>query len=147
MKTFIPTISALVLSLCAMNASARDEIQDYSIADALATEQAKNILGTEIQFYFGDQPHGEIVKNFSEYSTNLKTNGANKSDKEACEWVFLSTLKSLRDKAKNVGANAVVNIRSNYKNNLTSSSTTFKCGSGMLMSGVALTGEVVTLKE
>ena len=141
----IPALAALLLSFGATNASARDEIQDYSIAEALSSEQAKNILGTDIQFYFGDQPHGAIVKNFSEYSTNLKTNGANKTDKEACEWVFLSTMKALRDKAKSVGANAVVNIRSNYKNNLTSSTTTFKCGSGMLMSGVALRGDVVEL--
>jgi len=146
MKTLIPTLGAIALSLCALEASARNEVQDYSIADALASEQAKNILGNNIQFYFGDQPHGEVAKVFSEYGTNRKTNGANKSDKEACEWVFLSTMKALRDKAQSVGANAVINIRSNYKNNLTSSTTTFKCGSGMLMSGVALTGEVVTLK-
>ena len=146
MKTYIPVISALVLSFCAFEASARNDVGDYSIADALASEQAKSILGTDIQFYFGDQPHGEVVKTFTETSTNRKTNGANKSDKEACEWVFLSAMKALNDKAKSVGGNAVINIRSNYKNNLTSSATTFKCGSGALMSGVALTGEVVTLK-
>lgn len=139
-------ISAVLISLCAANASARDDIADYSIADALASEQAKNILGTDIQFYFGDQAHGAIAKNFSEYSTNKKTNGANKSDKEACEWVFLSAMKSLREKAQSVGANAVVNIRSNYRNNTTSSATTFKCGSGMLISGVALKGDVVEIK-
>lgn len=146
MKKIIPTLSALVLSLCALDASARDDVQEYSIADALSSVQAKDILGTDIQFYFGDQPHGEVVKVFSEYGTNRKTNGANKSDKEACEWVFLSTMKALREKAQSVGGNAVINIRSNYKNNMTSSTTTFRCGSGMLMSGVALTGEVVTLK-
>jgi uncharacterized protein YbjQ (UPF0145 family) len=146
MKTFIPTLIIAALGLCAVEASARNEIDDYSIADALASEQAKNTLGSDIKFYFGNQPHGEVVKVFSEYSSNRKTNGANKTDKEACEWVFLSTLKALRDRAQSVGANAVVNIRSNYKNNLTSSETTFKCGSGMLISGVALTGDVVTLK-
>jgi len=146
MKFIIPTISVLTLSLCAASANARNDVMDYSIADALASEQAKNILGTDIQFYFGDQPHGEVAKHYSEYGTNLKTNGVNKSDKEACEWVFISTLKSLRDRAKSVGGNAVINIRSNYKNNLTSSATTFRCGSGAIMSGVALTGEIVTLK-
>lgn len=146
MKLRSLSISALLIILCAANASARDDIADYSIADALASEQARNILGTEIKFYFGDQSHSAITKNFSEYSTSRKTNGANKSDKEACEWVFLSVMKELRDKAKSVGANAVVNIRSNYRNNTTSSATTFKCGSGMLISGVALKGEVVTIE-
>ena len=146
MKLFTLSISTLIISLSAASVSARDDIADYSIADALASEQAKNILGSDIKFYFGDQAHPAIAKNYSEYSTNRKTNGANKSDKEACEWVFLSAMKSLREKAQSVGANAVVNIRSNYRNNTTSSSTTFKCGSGMLISGVALKGDVVEIK-
>lgn len=146
MKLLGLSITTLLISLCATNVSARDDIADYSIADALASEQAKNILGTNIQFYFGDQPHDAIVKNFSEYGTNQKTNGSNKSDREACEWAFLSAMKALRDKAKSVGANAVVNIRSNYRNNTSSSATTFKCGSGMLISGVALLGDVVEIK-
>lgn len=146
MKLLTLSISALIISLCATSASARDDIADYSVADALASEQAKNILGTDIKFYFGDQPHPAVTRNVSEYSTNKKTNGANKSDKEACEWAFLSAMKSLRERAQSVGANAVVNIRSNYRNNTTSSSTTFKCGSGALMSGVALKGDVVEIK-
>jgi len=146
MKLLSLSICTLVISLCATSASARDDIADYSIADALASEQAKNILGSEIKFYFGDQPHATVTKNFSEFSTSKKTNGTNKSDKEACEWVFLTVLKDLRDQAKSVGANAVVNIRSNYRNALSSSATTFKCGSGMLMSGVALKGEIVTIE-
>lgn len=147
MKFVIPAISALTLSLCALNASARDDVKDFSIADALASAQAKSILGSDVQFYFGEQSHAAIVKSYSESRVSRKTNGANKSDKEACEWVFLSTMKELHDKARSVGANAVVNIRSNYRNNLTSSDTTFKCGSGMLMSGVALVGDVVELKK
>jgi uncharacterized protein YbjQ (UPF0145 family) len=146
MKLLSLSISALLISLCGASASARDDIADYSIADALASEKAKNILGTNIQFYFGDQPHGAIVKRFSESATNHKTNGSNKTDKEACEWAFLSAMKALRDKAQSFGANAVVNIRSNYRNNISSSATTFKCGSGMLISGVALVGDVVEIK-
>lgn len=146
MKLFNLTIATLLLGVCAMNASARDDIGEYSVADALASEQAKTILGDDIKFYFGDQAHGAITRTILETRTNKKTNGANKSDKEACEWAFLSAMKALREKAQSVGGNAVVNIRSNYRNNLTSSPTTFKCGSGMLMSGVALVGDVVVLK-
>lgn len=147
MKLLIPAIGALTLTLCSMNSFARDDVQEYSIADALATEQAKNILGTDIQFFFGDQAHPEVVKHFSEYSSNRKTNGANKSDREACEWVFLTTMKTLKERAQSLGANAVINIKSNYRNNLTTSNTTFKCGSGAFVSGVALVGEVVTIKK
>lgn len=146
MKLFNLAIAGLLLCLCAVNASARDDIADYSIADALSSSQAQTILGSDIQFFFGDQAHGTIAKTILETRTNKKTNGANKSDKEACEWAFLSAMKALKEKAQSVGANAVVNIRSNYRNNTTSSATTFKCGSGMLMSGVALIGDVVQLK-
>lgn len=140
------SIALIALTTCATSALARDDIREFSIADALATEQAKNILGDDIKFYFGDQAHGAVVKNHGEYGTNRKTNGVNKSDKEACEWVFLTTLKALRERAQQAGANAVVNIRSNYRNVTSSSTETFKCGSGALMSGVALLGDVVEIK-
>jgi uncharacterized protein YbjQ (UPF0145 family) len=146
MKNIYTFIAALVVTGYVGAVSARDDIADYSIEEALGTEQAKSALGTNVQFYFGDQPHPPVVKNFSEYGSNRKTNGVNKTDKEACQWAFISAMKALRDKAKSVDANAVVNIRSNYRNNTTTSSTTFKCGSGSIMSGVAVLGDVVTVK-
>ena len=48
-------------------------------------------------------------------------------------------------RAQQLGANAVVNIKSNYRNNLTSSTETFQCGAGTFVAGVALQGEVVTI--
>lgn len=139
-------ITIIAISSCATGALARDDIKDYSIADALGTEQAKNILGDDIQFYFGEQSHGAVAKKFGEFGTNKKTNGVGKSDKQACEWAFLSAMKSLRERAQREGGNAVVNIRSNYRNATNSSTETFKCGSGAVMSGVALLGDVVEIK-
>lgn len=147
MKFFQHTITAITLSVCATTVFAADDIGNYSIADAMQSENAKNILGTNIKFYFGDQPHGTITKEFVEHTSRKKTNGSNKSDKEACEWALLSNLKEFKEDAEKVGANAVVNIRSKYKNNITSSTETFKCASGMLMSDVSLVGDIVTIKE
>lgn len=146
MKAISLACAAAALMCCAISAQARDDIRDYSIAEALATENAKNILGENIKFYFGAQKHGPINKRFGEFGSNKKTNGVGKSDRQACEWVFLSALKSLRDRAEKEGGNAVVNIRSNYRGSMTTSTETFKCGSGALMSGVALLGDVVELK-
>lgn len=140
------SIALIALTSCATSALARDDIKEFSIADALATEQAKNILGDDVKFYFGDQPHGAVAKKFGEFGTNKKTNGVGKTDKQACEWAFLSAMKSLRERAQREGANAVVNIRSNYRNATSSSADTFKCGSGALMSGVALLGDIVEIK-
>ncbi len=147
MTTFYKIVTALTITLLATTASARNDVDNYSITDALKTEEAKAILGTNVKFYFGTQAHGEVITEHSITSVNRKTNGTNKTDKEACNWVFLSALKALRDKAHNVGANAVVNIRSNYQHNTTTSNETFQCGSGTFTSGVALIGDVVTIKE
>ena len=126
---------------------ARDTIGSYSIDEAMSLEKSKSALGNDISFYFGGQKHGKIEKNFGEYKTNRKTNAFNKTDREACQWVFLSAMISLRDRARHEGGNAVINIKSNYKNNLTSSDDSFQCGAGALIAGVALVGSVVKLKE
>lgn len=144
----IALITLLGLTVSTLNtAYARDDVGSYSIAEALSLEDAKNKLGSNIQFYFGDQTHPKIEKNFGNTATNKKTNAFNKSDKEACQWVFLSAMLQLKNRAEKEGGNAVINIKSNYKNNLTSSQTEFKCGAGTFMSGVALTGDVVKLAQ
>lgn len=127
-------------------AIARDTIADYSVKEAMSHPKAAQILGSDIQFYFGSQKHGSVSKNLGEIRTNQKTSAFAKSDKEACQWVFLSAMKALKKRAIADGGNAVINIRSNYRNNETTSNTTFKCGAGAIIAGVALIGDVVVLK-
>lgn len=125
---------------------ARDDIGNYDINQALSSEAAKNKLGNDIQFFFATQKYGNVISNKGEIKTNKKTNAFNKSDQEACEWVFLSAMIALKSAALKSGANAVINIKSNYKNNLTSNDKTFQCGAGAFIAGVALVGEVVVIK-
>lgn len=146
MKAVFKFISVVVLGACAAHASARDSVEDFLIADAMSSSDAKNILGEHIKFYFGDQAHPKVVKDITTSSYLRKTNGANKTDKDACNWAFLSAMKELKEKAQSMGGNAVVNIRSNYSNNETSSPETYKCASGLLMSSVALVGDVVVIE-
>jgi uncharacterized protein YbjQ (UPF0145 family) len=47
--------------------------------------------------------------------------------------------------AQRVGGNAIVNIRSNYKNTEFSSETEYECGAGNVTGGVAFVGDVVKL--
>ncbi|AGH79970.1 excinuclease ATPase subunit [Psychromonas sp. CNPT3] len=136
----------IFMGVCAFPVSAKDDVRSYLVDDILKTEQAKQILGDEISFYFGTQKHPKIVKTLSFIKTNKKTNAFNKTDLKACQWVFLSAMKQLKQMAINKGGNAVVNIKSNYKNNLTSSNSEFRCGAGVFIAGVALTGDVVKLK-
>lgn len=141
------TISALCVALALSLAGARDQIQDLPIDKALASADAKSKLGKKVQFYFGSQKHGKVLEDLGEFKTNKKTNAFNKTDTDACNWAFLSALLALRDRALKEGGNAVINIRSNYKNMESSSETTYQCGSGNVVCGVALIGTIVNLEE
>ncbi|RZI43905.1 excinuclease ABC subunit A [Herbaspirillum sp. HC18] len=128
-------------------ALARDDHRMYPIKDALETPEAQSRLDKHIKLFFGDQPYPKSAKVIGEWRTNKKTNGFNKSDKHACEWVFLSAVMELQERAQKEGGDAVVGIKSNYKNEERSSENEYMCGSGALMSGVALKGTVVKLSK
>ena len=87
-----------------------------------------------------------MAKAFGEHRTNKKTNAFNKSDKEACDWVLLSALKQLQARALDIGGDAVIDIKSNYKNREFTSATEYQCGAGNVVAGVALKGAVVKLE-
>lgn len=136
--------SILLAALCvASSAAARDDRNMYPIEDALNTPAAEEKLDKEIKLYFGKQKAPKAAKKLGEWKTNKKTNAFNKTDKEACEWTFLSAVLELQERAQKEGGNAVVNIVSNYKNEQTSSETEYMCGNGALMAGVALKGTVI----
>jgi hypothetical protein len=139
----------MVVSLLSVSSAsdARDSVGEYSINDLLELEQSKSKLGSDIKFFFGDQSHGKVLKKYGEFKTNKKTNAFGKSDLEACQKAFLSAMISLRDRAVKLGGNAVIKIKSNYKNTLTSSKDNFQCGAGAIIAGVALVGTVVEIKQ
>jgi uncharacterized protein YbjQ (UPF0145 family) len=147
MKDYIAVFMAAIVVLGAVNVEARDDHGMWSISEALNTEDAKQKLDKDIRFYFGDQSHPKITKNFGEFMSNKKTNAFNKTDERACQWNFLSAMISFQERAQRMGGNAVVNIRSYYKKNTISSQTEFECGSGAFVSGVTFLGDVVKLAE
>ena len=126
-------------------AVARNTKYMLPVEPALNTPAAKDKLGTAVAFYFGNQPHPPIAHPIGEWVTNLKTNAFGKSDEDACQWVFLSAVLSLRDRAVKEGGDAVVGIRSFYKKNEVVSDTEYECHAGAIIAGVALKGTVVTL--
>jgi len=137
-------LAAAMLMVSAV-AGARDDVQTFPLADVFGNaEYAQRLEG--VKFFFGDQAHPAIDKSFGEFMSNKKTNAFNKSDKEACEWAFLSALLSFHQRALSEGGNAVVNITGYYKKQPFSSQTEFQCGAGATMAGVTLKGTVVKLK-
>lgn len=148
--TTIKTFSVFFLTFALLGtqaANARDDELKFPIDEAMQSEAFQSELGSDVQFYWGGQSHPPVAQKFGEFPTNKKTNAFNKSDKEACEWVLLSALISLRDRALREGGDAVVGIKSNYKNQEFVSETEYECGAGAFVAGVALKGTVVKLEE
>ena len=123
-------------------ALARDDVSSFSIDQAIQTWGSKAGL-PPMPMFFGDTPGPAGGVDLGELRTSNKTSAIGKSDEEACQWVFLTSLKSLQNAARKRGATALVNIRSNYKNVEFSSAKEFRCGAGAIMAGVALKAQAV----
>ncbi len=143
----ISAVSIAAIGLLAPSqTTARDTRGLWPIADAMNTVDAKAQLNRGIRFFFGDSAHPAVAKSHGEFQSNKKTRGVGRSDKEACEWTFLSAMISFQDRALQLGGDAVINITSYYRAVPVSSTTEYECGSGALMSGVTFRGEVVKLQ-
>ena len=149
MKRTTGTIVAIVAMGCMTYASAkgRDDHIKLPIQGALEKGQSyKDTVGSDIKMFWGTQKTPAIDRKMGEFTSNKKTNAANKSDQEACDLAFISAVIALQQRARKEGGNAVVNIRSVYKQEDSDSPTEFVCGAGKIMAGVALRGTVVKLK-
>jgi hypothetical protein len=140
--------AAVVLAIvctASLPSAARDEQKLFPIRQALSSPDAKSKLDPGIRLYFGRQGHPAVTRDHGEWKSNKKSNAFARPDQQACEWAFLSAVISLQERARKEGANAVVNILSNYRNVPGGSETEYVCGAGGLMAGVALKGRVVNL--
>ncbi|GHB94341.1 excinuclease ATPase subunit [Thermomonas carbonis] len=138
---------ATVLTLAAAPAAdARDTRHQFDIATAIAAGKADGTLDGSVQFHFKGARAPAVTDRLGAANTNRKTNAFGKSDATACQWVFLGAMKALQAAAKERGANAVIDIESNYKNQVFSSATQYECGAGGLMAGVALKGVYAKVK-
>lgn len=142
---FIAVFSSVVLLSSASTAFARDERLMLPIDAALKEGEAKNVIGKDIRLYFEGAPSPTPKQVLGTFKSNRKTNAFGKSDTESCNWAFLSAVKSLQERSRTEGGNAVINIKSVYKGTVTSSSSKFMCGAGSIMSGVALEGKMAKL--
>jgi uncharacterized protein YbjQ (UPF0145 family) len=138
---------ALLTLGVAATAQARDTKLLLPLSAAMSTSDAQTRLGDSVKFYFGNQPTPKVLERLGSDQTSQKTNAFGKSPETACNWAFLSAMLRLQQRARELGANAVINIVSNYKNVEMSSDTQFECHDGAIMSGVALKGEFVKLAK
>jgi uncharacterized protein YbjQ (UPF0145 family) len=147
MTTTMRLACMLALVGAAAAAQARDTKLMLPLAAAMSDNGAQSRLGGTVKFYFGKQATPPVLERLSVDQTSQKTNSFGKTPETSCNWAFLSAMLRLQQRAHELGANAVINIVSNYKNVENSSETEFECHDGALMSGVALKGEFVKLKQ
>jgi uncharacterized protein YbjQ (UPF0145 family) len=145
MKKLISVAALLAVSLTSFQARAADTMLKFPIAGAMAVNDAQNRLGDSVKFYFADQPTPTVLTKIASDKTSQRTNGFGKSAEKACNWVFLSAMLALQKRAHELGANAVVNIVSNFKDIEMASQTEFECADGAIMAGVALKADFVKI--
>lgn len=125
-------------------AYARDTVHRFPVADPMATSTAEEF--TNVRFYFGGQAHPTVARTIGEFTTRRTTNAFTKSDKEACDWGFLSAVKTLWERALKEGGNAVINIRSVTTGDTVDSPEEYVCRAGNVIAKVYLEGTVVVLE-
>ncbi len=120
----------------------------YLPFDQVVTEAVNaGRLDGSVKFYLaGNQPAGKVSVVRSGVTTSKKTNAFNKSDEEACSWVLQSALIAMQNEAKAAGANAVVDLASNYKHVEYKDPQKYECHAGAVMAGVALKGNLAIVK-
>jgi len=129
----------LVLALMSVSSYSRDTTLHLSINQALKKGRASGVIDRRIHLQFGNRKlHGGQRK----YTANKSTNAFNKTDKEACEWAFLSAVKSLQHRARKKGRRNVTGIVSYYKKRTRSSASRYECHVGRIVSHVVLRGNI-----
>lgn len=144
MKQFLcVVVIAIVVSSLGNAANAGDDILFLPIQEALNQPKAQDVLDPNIKLYFAGQRTPNYTEKIGTYVSNKKGNSTFRSDETACNWVILSALISLQQRAIQMGGTAVVDIESFYKKKPYRSATKFECHAGTIMAGVALRGTIV----
>jgi hypothetical protein len=127
-------------------ALAADKVVHYPFVNGVnaATESGK--LDGTVKFYLaGNQPSGQVTIVNDDIEITRRTNAFWKADQKTCDWVLQSVLIALQDEAKKAGANAVVDIVSDF-GNVYSDPQNYECHVGFLMSGVVLKAKLAKVQ-
>ena len=144
--------SALVATalLASGAASAADQLMNMPIDAALKSPTAANRIDPGIQMSWGfnrlDGAQNPVlfktVKRVRRPVSRVQDTPA-PTDAELCQTVFVEALQELQQRASSTGNNALMEIRSNWKDDETSSDKTYVCAKGAAYIGVALKATLV----
>ena len=133
-------ILAAMALVAATAVHARNEAVVLPLADVvkLGLEQGK--LDGSVSFHLSGASTPAISEKLGDDVSNKKTNGVGKDDATACNWAALSALMAFEAKAKQKGANAVVDLHSFNKKQSTRDPVNFECRAGNVMAGITFKG-------
>ncbi len=147
MKKKISLLAGGVLLATAWLANGRDIKRYLPIAAAIDAKYLQPKIDESIRTVFGKETARDGLKVLRSEVALGKVRTRGKSDEIACNSAFLSALSELQKRAKQQGANAVVNIVSYYKRVEMSSNTDFECHEGSGYMAVALRGDFVKIAD
>jgi uncharacterized protein YbjQ (UPF0145 family) len=139
----------IVLALCLTTAWPAHGRDDKYLLPIQAALEAKNVIGRpdgSVKFFFSKQPTPSIIAQLGSDTTHGRTAKLRNSDQVICEAAFLAALLALQKRAKQVGANAVVNIVSYYQQVEMSSTSEYECHAGTA-AHVYLKGEFAKIAD
>src|SRR5262245_12583341 len=139
-------VGALFVLLTAWPANARNDKYVLPISIALQSKDAMENPDGSVKFFFGNQATPAIAAKLGSGSTHQRSSTRPSDDARSCNVAFLKALVALQKNAQQLGANAVVNIASFYKNNTLSSATEFECHAGV-SAHVMLKGDFVKIAD
>jgi len=128
------------------SAQARDDFKMRPIAAALKSDEARK-LDPNFKIFFGKQAYPKVEKSLGETGMKRSTSRSETEDFDPCAHAFVRAMLDFQERARAAGGNAVINVRSNYKNNEVSSETEYTCVSGSFITAVAFKGELVKLAQ
>ena len=132
---------ALVFAGLLCGCGAKNDVIRLPISGALNDPRAKDVLDPNIKLYFGKQGMNEKIIT-ERLQSNKKTNAVGKKDVKACNWAFLSAMKTFQERAKKEGGTKVVGLTGYYYQHEFESETEFECGTGNIMVGVTFRGYI-----
>lgn len=146
--------SALVVTalMASGAASAADELMNMPIDAALKSATATSRIDPGMQMSWGfnkldgaQNPVSFKTVKRARRSVSQVQGAPKPTDAELCQTVFVEALQELQQQAGTTGNNALMEIRSNWKDDETSSDKTYVCAKGAAYIGVALKATLVKL--
>jgi uncharacterized protein YbjQ (UPF0145 family) len=145
MKMRLPSLAILLLVSTPGISRATDKVVHLAFNNAVVAATQSGKLDGSVKFYLADiKPAGQATV-LKTVTVEKKTNAFGKQDQVSCDWALQSALISLQGDAKEVGADAVVDIVSDYDNEYRDNEK-YECHVGFLMSGVVLKAKLAKLQ-